>query len=380
MKRAIVGAKIYPVAGEAIAEGTILIEDGKIVAVEPGRSVPSDYQVEEAEGLVATPGLIDAHTHVGISEEGIGWEGEDYNETTDPITPHLRTIDGIYPVDEGFVDARRGGVTAVGIHPGSANVLGGQGAALKTYGRTVEEMALKAPVAIKGAFGENPKRVYSQQKKSPSTRMATAALLRQALVKAQNYRAKKAKGDGETDLVHEALLPLLAGEIPFFAHAHRADDIMTALRIAKEFGLRLVIQHGTEAHLVAEILASEGIPVVVGPSLTSRAKVELRKRTFKTPKVLAEAGVDFAIMTDHPVIPIQYLPVCVRLAIKEGLAFEIALKAVTLTPARLLGIEDRVGSLLPGKDADIVLWRGEPFLDTEVPERVYINGQDKTCQ
>ena len=375
MKTAIVGAKIYPVEGPDLAEGTILIEDGKITAVVAGRVSPEGYEVIEAGGLVATPGLIDAHTHVGISEEGIQWEGEDYNETTDPITPHLRVIDGIFPADIGFADACRGGVTTVGIHPGSANVIGGQGAALKTVGRTVEEMAVKAPVAIKGAFGENPKRVYGEQKKAPSTRIGTAGVLRQALVQAENYRRKQGQDSFERNLAQEALVALLDGELPLFAHAHRADDIMTALRLAKEFSLKLVIQHGTEAHLIADILAKEAIPVVVGPSLTGRSKVELRERTFKTPAVLAENEVAFAIMTDHPVIPVQYLPVCVRLAIREGLAFAAALQAVTLAPARILGIADRVGSLVAGKDADLVLWSGEPFIDTEEPTQVFINGQ-----
>lgn len=375
MKKAIIGAKIYPVQGAALAQGTILIKDGKIEAIEPGRVTPEGYEVIDATGLVATPGLIDAHTHVGISEEGIGWEGEDYNETTDPITPHLRAIDGIFPADLGFVDARQGGVTSVGIHPGSANVIGGQGAALKTLGRTIEEMVLKAPAVMKGAFGENPKRVYSNQKKSPSTRIGTAGVLREALVKAQNYRRKNGKEDFERDLSQEAMVALLEGELPFFAHAHRADDIMTALRISKEFDLKLVVQHATEAHLIADILAEESIPVVVGPSMTNRSKVELRNRTFETPAVMAKHGVEFCIMTDHPVIPIQYLPVCVRLAIKEGLPFDAALKAVTLTPAKLLGIADRVGSLEAGKDADITLWPGEPFVDTEKPEQVLIGGQ-----
>lgn len=375
MKKAIIGAKIYPVQGAALAQGTILIKDGRIEAIEPGRVTPAGYEVIDATGLVATPGLIDAHTHVGISEEGIGWEGEDYNETTDPITPHLRAIDGIFPADLGFVDARQGGVTSVGIHPGSANVIGGQGAALKTLGRTIEEMVLKAPAVMKGAFGENPKRVYSNQKKSPSTRIGTAGVLREALVKAQNYRRKNGKEDFERDLSQEAMVALLEGELPFFAHAHRADDIMTALRISKEFDLKLVVQHATEAHLIADILAEESIPVVVGPSMTNRSKVELRNRTFETPAVMAKHGVEFCIMTDHPVIPIQYLPVCVRLAIKEGLPFDAALKAVTLTPAKLLGIADQVGSLEAGKDADIALWPGEPFVDTEKPEQVLIGGQ-----
>ncbi|NLY56519.1 MAG: amidohydrolase [Firmicutes bacterium] len=375
MRIAILGAKIYPVESEPLAVGTILIDEGKITAVLAGNEAPADYERIEAAGLVATPGLIDAHTHLGIAEEGVGWEGEDYNESYDPVTPHLRAIDGIFPGDQGFADARAGGVTTVGIHPGSANVIGGQGAALKTAGRTVEEMVIKAPVAVKAAFGENPKRVYGEQKKSPATRMGTAGTIRQALVKAENYRRKLAAGEAERDLGLEVLVQLLDGDLALFAHAHRIDDIMTALRIAKEFNLKLILQHGTEAHLVADLLAAEAVPVVVGPSLTSRAKVELRERTFRTATVLAEHGVEFSLMTDHPVIPIQYLPICVRLAIAEGLDFAAALRAVTLSPARFLGIAERVGSIAPGKDADIALWPGEPFVEADRPSQVLINGR-----
>lgn len=375
MRIAILGAKIYPVESEPLAVGTILIDEGKITAVLAGNEAPADYERIEAAGLVATPGLIDAHTHLGIAEEGVGWEGEDYNESYDPVTPHLRAIDGIFPGDQGFADARAGGVTTVGIHPGSANVIGGQGAALKTAGRTVEEMVIKAPVAVKAAFGENPKRVYGEQKKSPATRMGTAGTIRQALVKAENYRRKLAAGEVERDLGLEVLVQLLDGDLALFAHAHRIDDIMTALRIAKEFNLKLILQHGTEAHLVADLLAAEAVPVVVGPSLTSRAKVELRERTFRTATVLAEHGVEFSLMTDHPVIPIQYLPICVRLAIAEGLDFAAALRAVTLSPARFLGIAERVGSIAPGKDADIALWPGEPFVEADRPSQVLINGR-----
>lgn len=375
MRIAILGAKIYPVESEPLAVGTILIDEGKITAVLAGNEAPADYERIEAAGLVATPGLIDAHTHLGIAEEGVGWEGEDYNESYDPVTPHLRAIDGIFPGDQGFADARAGGVTTVGIHPGSANVIGGQGSALKTAGRTVEEMVIKAPVAVKAAFGENPKRVYGEQKKSPATRMGTAGTIRQALVKAENYRRKLAAGEAERDLGLEVLVQLLDGDLALFAHAHRIDDIMTALRIAKEFNLKLILQHGTEAHLVADLLAAEAVPVVVGPSLTSRAKVELRERTFRTATVLAEHGVEFSLMTDHPVIPIQYLPICVRLAIAEGLDFAAALRAVTLSPARFLGIAERVGSIAPGKDADIALWPGEPFVEADRPSQVLINGR-----
>ncbi len=375
MKIAICGAKIYPVETDPLAVGTILIEDGKIARILEGDESPAGYERFEAAGLVATPGLIDAHTHVGITEEGIGWEGEDCNERYDPITPHLRAIDGIFPGDQGFADARAGGVTTVGVHPGSANVIGGQGAALKTLGRTVEEMVIKAPIAVKAAFGENPKRVYGEQKKTPTTRMGTAGTIRQALVKAENYRRKLAAGEAERDLGLEVLVELLEGGLPLFAHAHRIDDIMTALRVAREFNLQLVVQHGTESHLVADLLADAQVPAVVGPSLTSRAKVELRERTFQTPAILAEHGVEFSIMTDHPVIPIQYLPICVRLAIAEGLDFAAALRAVTLYPARFMGIADRVGSLVPGKDADIALWPGEPFVEVDRPSQVFINGR-----
>jgi imidazolonepropionase-like amidohydrolase len=373
---AIVKGRVVPITSEPVEDGTVVVADGKIVAVGRDIAVPAGARVIDAAGGWVLPGFLEAHGHVGVHEEGEGWAGQDTNEMTEPVTAHVRALDAINPADIGFRDAISGGVLAVNVNPGSGNPIGGQTAALKCWGRTVDEMLLKAPAGMKSALGENPKRVYSQQKKTPSTRLGTAAVIRGALVDAANYlqriEAEQAKPAEERkpvdrDLKLEALGSVLRREIPWRQHCHRADDIATGLRIAEEFGYRLVIDHGTEAHLLADILAARHIPVIIGPLLTSRSKVELRNRSLASPGKLAAAGVVIAITTDHPVVPIHFLAYQAGLAVKHGLDRDAALQALTINPARIVGVDDRLGSIEPGKDADLVIWSGDPL---DVPSRV----------
>jgi len=358
---------IYTMAGEVIENGCILIENNKIKEIGKDIIAPIDAEVIDAEGKIILPGMIDAHCHLGMWEDAIGFEGSDGNEMTDPITPQLRGIDGINPMDRTFREAYEGGITTVSTGPGSANVVGGQFASIKTYGNRIDEMIIVEPSAMKVAFGENPKRVYNDKKCMPMTRMATAALLRETLMKAKEYYNKKqeAKDDKSKapalDMKMEAMMDVLERKIPLKAHAHRADDIFTAIRIAKEFGVKITLEHCTEGHLIADYIAKEGLSAVVGPTFGGRSKFELINKTFDTPKVLWEAGVKIAIMTDHPVIPIQHLPLCAALSAKAGLPEEEALKAITIYAAEILEIGDRVGSIEVGKDADIVIWNSHPF-------------------
>lgn len=379
--KAIINGKIFTMAGEVIEKGVILVEDGKIKEVGKEITIPAGVEIIDVEGKVVFPGMIDAHTHVGIGEDGLGWEGRDYNEMTDPITPHLRAIDAINPQDEGIINACKNGITTVMTGPGSANVLGGESVAIKTYGKTVDEMIIKNPVGIKAAFGENPKRVYTEKKTSPNTRMAIAALMREALIKAQDYLLEKenkaSKGElFKRDLRMESLVRVLKKEIPLKAHAHRADDIMTILRIAREFDINVTLEHCTEGHKIAEEIARTGFPAIIGPTLTGKTKVELKDRTFSTPGILAAAGVKVALMSDHPVIPTENLPVYAALAVKEGMAEEEALKAITINPAEILGIADRVGSIEPGKDADLVVFSGHPLDIKSRVEMVFVYGEN----
>lgn len=369
---AIVGGKIITMAGPVIDRGTILIDRNKITGVVEGVIVPPGAESVDVSGKIVMPGLIDAHSHVGIVEEIYREEGDDCNESTDPVTPHLRAIDAINPADPGFRDALAGGVTTVVTGPGSANIIGGEMVAMKTQGTVVDEMIVRFPAGLKAALGENPKRSYGRDKKMPATRMAAAALLREALTLAQNYLKKE---NPEKDLKMESLARVLKREVPLRVHAHRADDIMTSVRIASEFGVKLVIEHCTEGHLVAAQLAARGIPAVVGPLITNRAKVEMQGITLKTAAVLAGAGVNFAIMTDHPAVPIQYLAASAALAKKGGLSDEQALQAVTINAAAILDLDDRMGSIEPGKDADIVIWDGYPLDISSRVEQVFINGQ-----
>ncbi|MDK2822711.1 MAG: hypothetical protein PWQ67_1238 [Clostridia bacterium] len=368
---ALTNGKILTMEEQDYEQGTVLVADGKILEVGEMVSIPDDAQVVNVQGNYILPGFIDAHTHVGIAEEIYQIEGDDTNEITDPVTPQLRALDAINPNDLGFKDALLGGVTTVMIAPGSANVIGGLVSVLKVWGKTFSDMVINPEAGLKIAFGENPKRVYGERKKMPHTRMATAAMLRQALIEAETYRNKKEK---DRDLKKENLVKVLNGEIPFRAHAHRADDILTAIRIAKEFGVKIIIEHCTEGHKIVDELLNAGISAVVGPSLTSRAKVELGERSFRTPAVLAASGIPVALTTDHPVIPVQYLPLCASLAVKEGMEELDALKALTIVPAKILQLGDRIGSIKKGKDADLVVWDGHPLDIRSKPLRIFING------
>ena len=378
--QAIINGEIWTMQGPRLHQGTVLMEKGKITVVGENLAIPQGFEIYNAAGMVVVPGFIDAHTHLGICEE-IYQEGDDLNEVTDPITPHLRAIDAVNPMDLAFQDALEAGVTTVVTGPGSANVLGGEMVAMKTLGSVVDDMVISCPVGLKAALGENPKRIYGANKKTPATRMASAALLRDALVRGQQYvekqsRAVTARTDPpERDLKLESIARVIRREIPLRIHAHRADDIMTALRIGCEFNLRLVIEHCTEGHLVADKLAAAGVPALVGPVLVNRAKVELMGRSLETAAALAERGVSFAIITDHPVVPIQYLLISAGLTTRGGLSEEQALSAITIGAARVLGLEEHIGSIAPGKDGDIVLLSGHPFYLGTIVNRVYINGK-----
>ena len=362
--------KIYTMAGEIIENGSILIKEGKIIEVGKDIIAPLDAEVVDVEGRMVTPGFIDAHCHLGLWEEGIGFEGSDGNEAVDPVTPHLRAIDGINPMDISFQEAYEGGVTTAVTGPGSANVIGGSFVAIKTYGNRIDNMIIKYPVAMKVAFGENPKRVYNGQKKSPMTRMATAAILRETLYKAKTYMEKKERAEDPSkmpdyDIKMEALIPVLKREIPLKAHAHRADDIFTALRIAKEFDVDITLDHCTEGHLIADELAKEGKPAIVGPTFGNRSKFELKNKSFDAPRILIEAGIKVAITTDSPVIPLQHLSLCAGLAHNAGLDEIEALKTITINPAEIVGLSHRIGSIEAGKDADIVVFDGNPIKDLD---------------
>jgi len=362
--------------------GQTLINNGRVVAV--GYDLPQKgARVVDAHGCYALPGVIDAHCHVGIWEDAMGFEGSDGNEMTDPVTPQLRAIDGINPQDRCFDEALAAGVTTVAVGPGSANVIGGQFALMKTGLGPFESRIMAEPLALKIAFGENPKRVYSDKKRSPTTRMATAALLRQALADAQEYGKKIGDGDADKrparDLGKEILLQALRGELVVKAHAHRADDILTALRVAREFGLRLSLEHCTEGYLIADQLReaqrAATLPIIIGPLLSERSKIELRNLTFAAPAKLHGLGVRFAMMTDHPVIPLQYLSVCAAIAAREGLPEREALRCITIDAAWAVGYEAELGSLAPGKAADLALYDAHP-LDTRAHvKEVYLGGE-----
>ncbi|WP_026553585.1 amidohydrolase [Arthrobacter sp. H20] len=369
---AIVNAHVVPIEG-APFDGAMVIEDGKIAALGADVTVPEGAQVHDAEGQWLLPGLIDAHVHLGTHEEGEGWAGDDTNEMTDPVTAGVRAIDAVNPYDPGFDDALAGGITAVNVNPGSGNPIGGLAVAIHTHGRYIEEMVLRSPSGLKSALGENPKRVYGDKKQTPSTRLGTALVIRKAFMDAQNYMGKADEFGRDPKL--EALAMVLRREIPWRQHAHRADDIATAIRLADEFGYELVLDHGTEAHLLADVLAERGIPVLIGPLFTTKSKVELRGRSIANPGKLAAAGVEISIITDHPVIPINFLIHQATFAIKEGLDRETALRSITINPAKVLGLADRMGSLEVGKDADVVLWSGDPLDVMQRALTVWIGGR-----
>ena len=360
---------VMTMAGPAFV-GDVAIENGKIVAV--GQSLSySDAEVRDVTGMTVMPGIVDPHCHIGMWEDAMGFEGADGNECTNPITPELRAIDAINPYDRCFEEAVAGGVTTCVTGPGSANVIGGQFVAIKPYDDSVEDLVLRFPVAVKAAFGENPKRVYNGKNQTPSTRMATAALMRKALIEAQEYNEKLERGKAdpekmpERNLGKEILARVMRRELPMKIHAHRADDILTAIRICREFKLRYTLDHCTEGYLITdklkEALSEDCEGIIVGPLLTDRSKIELKNLSFKAPKVLEQAGIEYAMMTDHPVTPEQYLPICTAVAVREGASEEGALKAITINAAKITGIADRVGSIEVGKDADIAVFSGHPF-------------------
>ena len=359
-------ARIITGDGRVIERGEVAFDD-KIRYV--GENYPGEAdEVIDASGYTVTPGLIDAHCHVGLFGDSTGFEGADANEDSDPIMPQLRAVDGINPQDRSFEDARRAGMTTVVTGPGSANAVGGQFAAVKTYGVCVDDMLLKAPCAMKMALGENPKTVYNDKNQTPVTRMGTMALIRELLYKTINYRdaLKKYEDDSEEnekpdfDIKLEAMLPVINREIPVKVHAHRADDICSAIRLAKEFDIRVTIEHCSDGDIIADILEREKLPVMLGPTLTDRSKPELRNLSFATYKNLSERDIKTAIITDHPEITIENLPLCAALAVRNGMDGKKALSAITLTAAENCGIGDRVGSLCEGKDADIAVFTCDP--------------------
>ena len=358
--------------------GGILIENGKIAAIGEDLAAPAGCETLDASGLEVWPGFVDAHSHIGLDGSGIGYEGHDYNEMNDICCPHLRAIDGINPVDPSLKAAREAGVTTVCTGPGSANVLGGTFTTIKTMGNCVDDMIVKAEVAMKCAFGENPKRCYRD--KCDSTRMSTAAILRRALFEARDYKARKDAAGGDAakmpkfDMKMEAMIPVLEKKIPLKAHAHQANDIFTALRIAREFDVLITLEHVTEGHLIADKLAQTHVPMAVGPTLTHATKFELQNKSWQTPGVLAKAGCAVSIITDNSVIPQQYLPLCAGMAVKAGMDPFDALKAITINAARHAGVADRVGSLEVGKDADVVITEGCPFEVFHTVKAVLIDG------
>lgn len=371
---AFTNAKILTMEDVNYDQGTILIKDGKILKLGENIDIPAGFEVIDLKGQYILPGFIDAHTHLGIIEEIYQVEGDDVNEITDPITPALRASDGINPADIAFEDAIKGGVTTVMVAPGSANVVGGLVCILKTAGKTLEDKLVKDEVGLKIAFGENPKSVYGEDKKMPYTRMASVSLLRETFIEGINFMNKE-DSEKERDLSNEAIAKVLNKEIPLRAHAHRADDILAALRVAKEFDLDIIIEHCTEGHKIINELKNANISAVLGPSFGGRAKVELKESSFKTPGILAKENIKVALMTDHPETPIQYLNICAALAVREGMLEDDALKAITINPACILGIDEQVGSLKIGKEADIVVWDNHPLNIMSTPQSVYIKGE-----
>ncbi|RLK52143.1 amidohydrolase [Microbacterium telephonicum] len=379
---AVTGGYVVPVSSDPIDGGTVVVTDGVITAVGGADTViPDGAEIVDATGRWVVPGFVESHGHLGVHEDGEGWSGNDTNEMTDPNGSRFRALDGIDIEEVGFRDALRGGVTTAVIKPGSGNPIGGRTVAIKTWGgRTVDEQVLAHDVSVKSALGENPKRVYGDKKQTPSTRLGVASVLRDAFVAAQNYQAKRdaaaEKGDPfERDLGKETLAAVLDGELVWDQHCHRHDDIATAVRLAEEFGYTLVVNHGTEAHKIADVLAEKRIPVIFGPLLTSRSKVELRDRAIGNLALIAEAGVKVAITTDHPVVPIDQIRLQAILAVRDGLPASTALEALTTNPADILRLQARVGALEEGRDGDVVVWSGDPLAVDSRVERVYIEGR-----
>lgn len=382
----ITNVRIETMNGKTISNGYLRIEGAKIIEVAPMERITAvnSEKCYDFAGAWALPGLIDAHSHLGLFGDGMGFEGDDGNEATDPVTPQLRAIDGINALDRGFTEALDYGITTVITGPGSANPISGQSAAVKTGGCCIDDMLLVPAVAMKLALGENPKGTYAPRSQTPSTRMATTALIREEFYRARRYQEDMERYEQDTedeleppeyDAKSEALLPVLRGEMPVHIHAHRADDIFTAVRIMKEFSLRGVIIHATEAHLVAERFAKMDVPVVCGPILGTRSKPELVGMSRTTPAVLCRHGVKTAICTDHPELPQEFLMLSAAIAHREGMPRDAALSAITLTAAEICGIADRVGSLEAGKDADIAIYEKDPLTGLEKPIAVFLNGK-----
>ena len=374
LKNGMIHDAVHPEAYQA----DILVEGGKIKAI--GKGLEAGGKVIDLEGLQVYPGFVEAHCHLGLDGYGIGFEGHDYNEMGDVCTPHLRAIDSFNPLDPSVKKAALAGVTTVATGQGSANAIGGSWIAVKTTGICVADMILKDPVAMKCALGENPKRVYRE--KGNAARMTTASQIRGMLFKARQYLAKKEASEGNLekepafDFKCEAMIPVLKKEIPLKVHAHQANDILTALRLAREFDVLVTLEHVTEGHLIADILAKTGVPMAVGPTLTHASKFELQHKSWTTPGILAAKGCQVSIITDSPVIPQEYLPLCAGLAVKAGMDKFEALKAITINAARLIGVADRVGSLEVGKDADIAVFQGDPMVSDSLCRKVFINGKE----
>lgn len=365
-------------------DGYIRIEGSEIREIGPMSEVPADETVIDLDSKTVLPGFIDAHCHLGMWEDGLGFEGDDGNESTDPVTPQLRAIDALNPLDRTFEEAWKGGITTVLTGPGSANPIAGQWAAIKTKGRRIDDMIIDAAIGMKFALGENPKNVYNEKNVTPITRMATASLIRDQLRKAERYLDDKERADEDEDFDEpeydakcEALIPVLKRKQKAFFHCHRADDIFTAIRIAREFKLDLVLVHATEGYMVRDLLAGENLRVIAGPVLCDRSKPEMRNLNIEGPALLHDVGIHAALCTDHPVIPIQYLPLCAGLTVGAGLEKEEALKSITIYAAEAAGIEDRVGSIAPGKDADLVIYEedADPCGPYDRPVMVFINGE-----
>ncbi len=371
MKILIKNANFMDIVNESEFKADILINKTKIEKIAP---VIKEIECKEidAKGKTVTPGLVDPHCHIGLYEEGIGEIGHLGNEKSDPVTPNLDAIYAINPNDEAFKKAYEAGVTTVVTGPGSANVIGGTYVALKTFGETIDDMLIKEKAAMKSALGENPIRVYKNQNRSPMTRMATAAIFRETLIKAKDYLNKKVK---KRDFKLEALKDVLNKKMILKIHAHRSDDIITAIKIAKEFNLNFTIEHCSEGHLIAKYLKKENVKVILGPLMTSKPKYELKNLSLKSASILAKKEIEFALCTDHPVIPIEYHSLQAALTIREGLSEMKALKAITINAAKLTGIEDRVGSLEEGKDADLIIWETSPFDIKTKPLLVMIEGK-----
>ena len=373
---ALVGGTVFTMCGENLKNGIVLIEDGKITAVGKNIKIPDGCKIIDTTGKVVTPGLIDAHTHLGIYAESLDWSGEDVNEISQPVTPALDVMDALNPADIGLAETVGGGITTVMVAPGSANPVGGQCLVIKTRPcDCVEQMIVKRYAGLKIAFGENPRHTYGDNKRMPVIRMATAALIRETLQKGRDYIEKAGSKDFKFDYGMEAVSRVLRHEMPVRAHAHRADDIVTALRIAAEFDIDIIIEHATEGYMIADVLAERQAGVVLGPLMVTKGKLELKEASWRAPAVLAERGVMFALMSDHPVVPSKFLPVYAGIAARFGLSEDLALRAITINAAKILGLENRIGSIEQGKDADLVVWSDHPLLLAAKPEFVIIDGR-----